>query len=49
MAHQRGRPSATLLGMTRDILPKRSSQNSETAKATNPPPHKYHRLIVQKE
>lgn len=48
MAPQRVRPNVTLLEMTRDNLPKRSSQNSEAAKATNPPLHQYHRLIVQK-
>lgn len=49
MAQQLVRPSATLLEMMRDSLPKRSSPNRETTKGTNPPLHKYHRLMVQKE
>lgn len=43
-----GAPQRDAAGMTRDTLPKRSSKNSETATATNHP-HKYHRLMVQKE
>ncbi|KAF9894912.1 hypothetical protein FE257_004534 [Aspergillus nanangensis] len=49
IAHQRVRPSATLLEMMRDTLPKRSSPNHETTKATNPPLHKYHRLMAQEQ